>query len=360
MIHLVGLPHTSLNDETYPACAFTAKAVRWIEILDSLDRQVTAYWGGGEDNAACEVVEILSDDERRHLFGDHVATSLPHIGWEGTEHYWTEFLDRTIKELHTRLQPGDVIALWGGWTQRRIVEEFRRDYTIIEPAVGYSGINTEHTHCVFESYAWMHHVYGKWQIQTGRPLDMVIPNFLRANDFPMRPDGGFALFIGRLSELKGPHVAAKLAKEAGIPLWVAGAGDLHFDGSTIECTDGTLVDPVDEFLGVIGPEKRGVVMGSASVVIVPTQYIEPFGTVHAEALMAGVPVVTTDWGVFTETVVQARDGYRFRTHDQGVASVKAAPSLRGLRIREHAVRRFSMEAVSPMWDEWLELIENGG
>ena len=46
-VHLVGLPHTALDSQTFSTCAFTAKAARWPAMLRLIGRDITVYWGGG-------------------------------------------------------------------------------------------------------------------------------------------------------------------------------------------------------------------------------------------------------------------------------------------------------------------------
>jgi glycosyltransferase involved in cell wall biosynthesis len=105
-------------------------------------------------------------------------------------------------------------------------------------------------------------------------------------------------------------------------------------------------------------------MAHASVLIVPTLYIEPFGTVHVEAMTSGVPVVAVDYGVFTETIEPFKDGFRYRTPAQGAQQVQwlREMDIRGPALRERALDRFSLEAVAPRFDEWLwrlETLRNG-
>jgi len=355
MIHLVGLPHTSLDEDVYSTCAFTTKAARWTKIMDILGEPVTAYWGGGSNTVNCEVVELLSNDERIKFFGEDVGTRLPDIEWTTEKDYWAVFLYRAVREIKKRIQPGDIIAIWMGALMQNVTDTFKNDHAIIEPAVGYEGIAPHSTFACFESYAWMHHRYGAYGVNDGRAFDAVIPNFVRREQFKTGSDEGYALFAGRLIMRKGPHVAADIAQRAGLRLVVMGAGMKTYEDGVLTATDGTVIDPVAAYEGVANPAKRAEIMSHASVIIVPTLYIEPFGTVHVEAMASGVPVVAPDYGVFTETITPFEDGFRYRTPAQAAQQIGYIQELglRGPALRERTLERFSLEAVAPQFAEWL-------
>jgi glycosyltransferase involved in cell wall biosynthesis len=154
---------------------------------------------------------------------------------------------------------------------------------------------------------------------------------------------------------KGVHVAGDIAERAGLPLVVMGAGSKSFKDGVLTATDGTVISPVAEYLGVADPEQRAHIMSHASVLITPTLYIEPFGTVHVESMASGVPVVAPDYGVFTETIRPFEDGFRYRTPAQAAQQIEQIQrmELRGPHLRESALERFSLEAVAPKFDEWL-------
>ena len=136
MIHLVGLPHTSLNEDLYSTCAFTTKAARWTKILAMIDQPVTAYWGGGSNTVDCEVGELLSQEERERFFGDDVGKRLPDIEWTTEKDYWAVFLYRAVREIKKRIQPGDTIAIWMGALMQNVTDTFKNEHIVIEPAVG--------------------------------------------------------------------------------------------------------------------------------------------------------------------------------------------------------------------------------
>jgi hypothetical protein len=349
MIHLVGLPHTSMDEEQFSTCAFTTKAARWTRVLSMIGREVTCYWAGGESTVGCEVVEVVSDEQRVGWFGGDVGQRLPDLEWDPTQPYWQVFNERAIEEVRKRLQPGDTVAVMAGNVQQSVVDAFP-DHVRIEPAVGYEGL-ARGTFCCFESYAWMHNRYGAYGYD-GRAFDAVVPNFVDPDDFEVGGDCGYALYVGRLTARKGPQVADEAARLAGVPLLMAGAGGVEDeDGVSYDAGSGRVTPTA--YLGVVDPYRRRTLMSEAAAVIVPTLYVEPFGTVHVEAMMSGVPVVAPDWGVFTETVEEGVDGWRYRTLAEAADGLLAARRLRGETLRRRTAKRFSLEAVSDKFDRWL-------
>jgi glycosyltransferase involved in cell wall biosynthesis len=62
------------------------------------------------------------------------------------------------------------------------------------------------------------------QASTARDVSIaaVIHHGVDLDDFPVGPGGGgYALFLGRMHPGKAPHVAARIAREAGMPLRIA-------------------------------------------------------------------------------------------------------------------------------------------
>ena len=104
-------------------------------------------------------------------------------------------------------------------------------------------------------------------------------------------------------------------------------------------------------------------MGNAACTLVPTLYVEPFGGVAVESMMAGAPVVASDFGAFTETVTP-EVGARFRTLRQGAAAIEYAMTLKREKIAQHAREHYSLEAVGPKFSYWFDSLftlwdENG-
>jgi len=144
-----------------------------------------------------------------------------------------------------------------------------------------------------------------------RWYDVVIPNAIDPDMFDFRPQDkqDYFLFLGRLNEDKGVAVAVDIARRVGRPIKIVRQGN----------PDRFLKDnPHVTYLPPVGVEGRRKLMAEAAAFLCPTQYVEPLGNVALEAQASGTPVICTDWGGYTETVLHSQTGYRCRTMEQFV------------------------------------------
>ena len=246
----------------------------------------------------------------------------------------------TIRAMAERIKPRDFICVIGGLCQKVIADAFPNNMTV-EYGIGYTGTFAKYR--VFESYAHMHWVHGFQNNDNGDFYETVIPNYYDTDEFPFAesPDD-YYLFIGRLIDRKGWRIAQEVCQKLGKRLILAGQGEFSGYG---------------EHVGVVGVEKRGELMSKAKAVFVPTTYMEPFGGVHAEALLCGTPVITTNFGVFTETVVNGENGYRCDMFRDFVAAAKATEKFSAAKrkkIRTAAQKRFSTEVVARQYQTYFE------
>jgi glycosyltransferase involved in cell wall biosynthesis len=308
-----------------------------------LGRDCITYGGPGAD------VELLTEEERIGLFGPDDPARPPL--WP-TDDQWSLFNERSVAAIAERAEPGELLLLAGGSSQQPIADQLPH-LTACEPGVGYEGIATDF--CAFESYAWMHHVYGARGLD-GRYFDAVIPNNFDVAEFPHLNQGGgdYLLFVGRLIVRKGLTAAANVAKAAGMRLVVAGPGAAHAEPGVLITDDGqTLLGDV-EYAGVLNAAARAELMAGAVALLAPTGYVEPFGGVAVEAQMCGTPAITTDFGAFTETVAPE---FRFRTLAEGVAAVEAARYVDHRALRDRARSRYAVQAVAPLYAAWFDRLD---
>jgi glycosyltransferase involved in cell wall biosynthesis len=111
-------------------------------------------------------------------------------------------------------------------------------------------------------------------------------------------DGGFALFIGRLSVEKGVDIALRAAASAGVPLKIAGEGPA---AASLTALAASLSAPV-EFLGRLDRSALASRLAGAAMVLMPSRYHEFSPYAALEAAAAGVPVVASRLGGLPELV----------------------------------------------------------
>lgn len=346
--HILGLAHTKTNEEYMP-CAYTQKVLKLIPMIQSLGHEVIHY--GAEGSAVpCEHVDVVSHAVQQETYGNY-DWKKEFFRHDINDLAYKTFNDNATREINARKKYDDFLLVSFGGYQLPIINKVNLHLTA-EMGIGYDGYCTKFR--VFESYAWMHYIYGKYNISASF-YDAVIPNYFDVNAFTYndKPNGYFS-YIGRLIHDKGVQTAIDTSRILGKKLKIAGQGDLerfNTEGADIE------------YLGTVDADGRDELLCNAELNFLPTQYIEPFGGTAVESQLCGTPALTTDWGVFNETVLHGVTGYRCRTLDDFVWAAKNAKYLDRRVIHDWAVSNFSMERVAKMYGEYFvklhELYDGG-
>lgn len=383
--HVLAIPHTVTSPE-YSGCAFTQKVLKFCKMMSIRGHEVLHY-GHERSEVVCSTkIDIMDDQILERCYGRYDWRS------EGFKHdssdlAHTIFNMRAAEEVATRKKPGDYLLLFWGLGHSHVAK-CHPDMIVVEPGIGsFNPVLAPHS--VFESYAVMHHIYGRFNMLP-RPLDAVIPNYFDPDDFidtsnadsklngianalahiiAKRPTElqpaylsvpyDYVLFIGRIIPSKGLQIAISACKAAKMKLLIAGQGilDKAVDPG-FDCCLRPLDDPTGvTCIGYIEPIERSVLIARATCLLCPTLYAEPFGGVNVEAQMSGVPVVTSDHGGFSETVLHNITGYRCRTLEQFVWSLRNVQHLDRLKIRKWALSNYGFTKVATMYEEYFEMIQ---
>lgn len=158
--------------------------------------------------------------------------------------------------------------------------------------------------------------------------------------------GEHLCFIGRLSEVKGPHVAIDVAEEVGLPIIVAGR--VHRDDKDPDFAIREIGPRLErshvKYLGAIGMERKSEVLRSARALLMPLGWEEPFGLVMAEAMLCGCPVIAFPRGSAPELIEDGITGYLVQDPAEMVETIRSR--LDGFdreRCRARAVERFGRD-----------------
>ena len=112
--------------------------------------------------------------------------------------------------------------------------------------------------------------------------------------------GEGALFVGRLSPEKGVDVLLAAARRVPeLPVRIVGDGPQRAPIED-EVRRGGLSNV--ELMGAVPMDRVFDLMRRARVLVVPSQWHEPFGNVVAEAFACGLPVIVSDLGALPELV----------------------------------------------------------
>ena len=349
--HVVSLPHTQTTKEYLP-CAYTQKVINFCRMMKSLGHEVLLYASEKNDAPCDELITCITIAQQKELLkANDWKKDFFAIDWDRNLPYWKTMNDTAIRAMKTRLRKKDFICLIGGNCQSPIADAYPA-HTTVEFGIGYSGVFSKYK--VFESYAWMHYVNGELKTGNGNSYDTVIPNYFDPDDFPFQEKKeDYYLYIGRLISRKGVIVAHEVCKRIGAKLKLAGQGVTRNTDGVISSPEVTLEGGNIEHVGTVDVKQRGELMSKAKAVFVQTQYIGPFEGVHVEAMMCGTPVITTDWGVFTETVVDGVHGYRTRTLGEAMWAAKAVEKLDPWAIRKYAVSRWSLDVIRYRYQDYF-------
>lgn len=253
------------------------------------------------------------------------------------------------EEIKKRKDAGDIIACFFGH-DNKLACEMNPDCKWVEPSIGYRASGVFAPYRAFTSYAQMHMFYGeRGMLMNPSWFDVVIPNPFTVDEFEYKEDKeDYFLYFGRVIEEKGIHLAIQATEKLGKKLIIAGPGDLRHLGYN------KVPDHVEVF-GVADAEQRKRLMKNAKALLGLTYYVEPFGNMVIEANLSGTPVITTDWGGFTETVVEGQTGYRIRDFKSLLTAIESIDKIKPYDCRAWGLN-FSDEAVHSKHKEYLDKV----
>ena len=160
------------------------------------------------------------------------------------------------------------------------------------------------------------------------------------------------LFFGRIHPDKGVEEAIEVAARAGMPLTIAGIvqDTSYFDERVLPRIDGDRVT----YVGAVGPDERGELLGSATAMLHLINFEEPFGFSVVESMACGTPVIARRRGSMPEIVEHGVNGALVDPFDldEAVAAIDAVRGIDRAGVRGSVEVRFD---VSRMVDRYLEL-----
>ena len=188
----------------------------------------------------------------------------------------------------------------------------------------------------------------------------VVRNGIQVNQFPFTPEKeDYLLWMGRICEEKGPHIAIEVAHLTGLPLVLAGQvypftyHQLFYNAKVRPHLGGT--NPPICFIETPTLETKLRLLQNARALLVPSLVEETSSLVAMEAMACGTPVIGARRGAIPEVVVDQLTGLIVDDVDEMAEAVWRVGDINPHSCRMHVESNHSS---SRMADEYETLYED--
>jgi glycosyltransferase involved in cell wall biosynthesis len=348
--HILPPAHTVSNSE-YSSCAYTSKVIKFGKMMVPRGHEVIHY-GHEDSNLVCtEHVTVTTNKDLEISYGNYDWRK-NFFKFDLNDHVYKVQHENTIREIQKRKKPYDFILPFWGLGNKNVCDA-HSDMIVVEPGIGYAGGHFAKWR-VYESYAIRSAIGGAEAVGTCKEdwYHVVIPNYFDPEEFEYSAEkDDYFLFLGRVYEGKGIHVAHQVCSTIGARLIVAGQGSLEEAGYK------TIPGQI-EHVGYANRDRRKQLMSRAKGFFLPSMFSEPFGGAAMEAMFSGCPIITTDWGVFPEYNIQNITGYRCRTFSEFCWAAKNISKIKPENCRDWAMQNYSLDRVGRMYEHYFRMVHN--
>lgn len=188
------------------------------------------------------------------------------------------------------------------------------------------------------------------------PIAATIHHGVDVDKFPIGTgSGGYVAFLGRMHPGKGVDIAARVAREAGYPLRIAGKMSEPAEIAYFEAKVRPLLGGNIDYVGELNYAEKVELLGNATCLLNPIVWPEPFGMVMIESLACGTPVVTTHHGAAPEIVEDGVAGFLCSDEVQLAHALTRISSIDRSKCRALVAEKFSSKM---MVDRHVELYQS--
>ncbi|MDR0979953.1 MAG: glycosyltransferase [Candidatus Nomurabacteria bacterium] len=173
----------------------------------------------------------------------------------------------------------------------------------------------------------------------------------------------YFIYVGRIIEPKGVHLAIAAAERAGVNLKIVGKryDDNYFEREIATHLEGTggasrKKGGKIEYLGFKRGEALQTLVAGARGLLMPSQFEEPFGMTAIEALAVGTPVIASRNGALPEIIEEGKSGFFADSVDEMAAKMAKIDEIRPENCVKRVKEQFSLEKMLAEHAKlWLKL-----
>ena len=178
----------------------------------------------------------------------------------------------------------------------------------------------------------------------------VVHHGVRMQDY--RPQGNgegeYFAWLGRFVPDKGAHLAIESARQAGVPLMLAGQVQHHHESQHYfheviqPQIDGTQV----QYVGPVDLKQKVKLLSRARGLLNPITWEEPFGMVMIEAMAIGCPIISFARGAAPEIIVHGKTGFLVNDVEEMVRYIPRIAEIDRDTTRRHIELKFSARSMA--------------
>ncbi len=188
-----------------------------------------------------------------------------------------------------------------------------------------------------------------------------VPNGIRVHEFPFTPEKeNYLLWVGRICEEKGPHLAIEVARRTGLPLVLAG------QVYPFSYHQNFYKEKIRPFLGTHSPkvcfvetptlETKIRLLSKARAVLVPSLVDETSSLVSMEAMACGTPVIGFRRGAIPEVVQDELTGLLVDNVEAMAEAVWHVGDINPRACRAHVEENYSSSRMAEDYESLYERV----
>jgi glycosyltransferase involved in cell wall biosynthesis len=190
------------------------------------------------------------------------------------------------------------------------------------------------------------------------PLNFVgvVHHGLYIQDFKpvKRRMGEYFVWLGRFMPEKGAHLAIEAAKQAHVPLVLAGVIDRHSKIS-MEYFEQMIKPQIGKdqitYIGPVNMRQKNNLFGRARGFLNPIEWEEPFGMVMIESMAMGCPVISFARGATSEIIADDETGFLVDNVDEMASAIAKIDKIDRGMVRKYVEQNFSSQTMAKNYIE---------
>ena len=164
--------------------------------------------------------------------------------------------------------------------------------------------------------------------------------------------GTYLAFVGRISPEKRVDRAIEIAREVGMPLFIAAKVDPADSGYYEHAIEPMIrASPNVEFVGEVNDTQKDNLLGGAYASLFPVDWPEPFGLAMAESMATGTPVIAYRAGSVPEVIEDGITGFVCDNFRQMLDAVPRVQYLNRIDCRRRVEHLYSAQSMASSYEK---------